>query len=83
MPLYMDVHERIDGLTAEAVSDAHKMDLAVQEQHGVNYLRYWFNDETGRVYCLVEAPNADAAAQVHREAHGLLANEIVEVQEGS
>jgi len=80
MPLYMDVHER---LTAEAVSDAHKMDLAVQEQHGVNYLRYWFNDETGRVYCLVEAPNADAAAQVHREAHGLLANEIVEVQEGS
>jgi hypothetical protein len=83
MPLFMDVHDKVDGLTADAVAGAHKMDLAVQEKYGVNYLRYWFNEETGRVYCLVEAPSADAAAAVHREAHGLLADSLTEVREGS
>jgi hypothetical protein len=58
------------------------MDLAVQETHDVKYLRYWFNEGTGRVHCLVDAPSAEAAQQVHREAHGLLADEIVEVSEG-
>jgi len=83
MPLFMDEHTKVDGLTADAVAGAHKMDLAVQEKHGVNYLRYWFNEETGRVYCLVEAPSAEAAAAVHREAHGLLADSLTEVREGS
>lgn len=82
MPLYMDEHIKVDGLTADAVTGAHKMDLAVQERHGVNYLRYWFNEKKGRVYCLVDAPSAEAATAVHREAHGLLADEIVEVSEG-
>ena len=83
MPLYMDTHDKVDGLTAEAVAGAHAQDLKVQEKHGVKYLRYWFNEGTGRVYCLVDAPNAEAAAAVHREAHGLVAEDIVEVQEGS
>jgi Nickel responsive protein SCO4226-like len=82
MALFMDTHEKVDGLTADAVAGAHKMDLAVQEKHGVKYLQYWFNEATGRVYCLVEAPNAEAANLVHREAHGLVADEIVEVSEG-
>lgn len=82
MPLFMDTHEKVDGLTAEAVAGAHKQDLATQEKHGVKYLQYWFNDQTGRVYCLVEAPNAEAAHAVHREAHGLVADDIVEVKEG-
>jgi hypothetical protein len=82
MPLYMDTHEKIDGLTADAVAGAHAMDLATQEKFGVNYVQYWFNEGTGRVYCLVDAPTAEAAAQVHREAHGLVADEIVEVSEG-
>jgi hypothetical protein len=82
MPLFMDTHHKVDGLTADAVARAHKMDLAVQEQHGVNYLQYWFNEGTGRVYCLVEAPDAETAHAVHREAHGLVADEIVEVQTG-
>ncbi|HEY9286393.1 MAG TPA: DUF4242 domain-containing protein [Candidatus Dormibacteraeota bacterium] len=82
MPLFMDTHERVDGLTADAVAGAHQRDLEVQEKHGVRYLRYWFNEPEGRVYCLVEAPNKDAAATVHREAHGLVADEIVEVNEG-
>ena len=50
---------------------------------GVTYHRYWFNPETGRVFCLVEAPTKEAAERVHREAHGLVADELIEVQEGS
>jgi hypothetical protein len=82
MPLFMDTHERVDGLTADAVRVAHAMDLAVQEKYGVKYLQYWFNEEAGRVYCLVDAPNAEAANTVHREAHGLVADDLVEVQTG-
>ena len=69
MPLYMDVHHKVEGLTPEAVADAHKADLEAQEKHGVNYLRYWYNEEEGRVYCLVEAPSQEAAEAVHRESH--------------
>ncbi|MDP8925303.1 MAG: DUF4242 domain-containing protein [Chloroflexota bacterium] len=83
MPLFMDEHHRVEGLTAEAVAGAHRKDLEVQAKHGVNYLRYWFNEQTGKVYCLVEAPSKEAAETVHREAHGLVADEIIEVQEGS
>lgn len=83
MPLFMDVHGKVDGLTAEAVAGAHAKDLEVQGKHGVKYLKYWFNEGTGRVYCLVEAPSQDAANAVHREAHGLVADEIIEVKEGS
>jgi len=83
MPLYMDVHNQVEGLTAEAVAGAHQRDLEVQDKHGVNYLKYWFDEGSGRVFCLVEAPDADAAIAVHREAHGLLADDITEVQEGS
>ncbi len=83
MPLFMDEHTKVEGLTTEAVIRAHMMDLAVQEKYDVNYLRYWFNEEAGRVYCLVEAPSAEAAAAVHREAHGLLADSLMEVREGT
>jgi hypothetical protein len=83
MPLFMDVHEKVDGLTAEAVAGAHQRDLEVQDAYAVRYLRYWFDEGTGRVFCLVEAPDADAAHAVHREAHGLVADSITEVQEGT
>jgi len=83
MPLYLDVHNKIDGLTGDAVKDAHAKDLQVQHKHGVNYIRYWYDEGTGKVFCLVEAPSKEAAAAVHREAHGLLADEIIEVKEGS
>lgn len=83
MPLFMDVHHKVDGLTAEAVAGAHQRDLEVQQAHAVKYLRYWFDESSGKVFCLVEAPSAEAAAAVHREAHGLVADEIVPVTEGS
>jgi hypothetical protein len=82
MPLYMDVHKGVAELTAEAVAGAHQKDLEVQKRHGVNYLRYWFNEDDGTVFCLCEAPNKEAAEAVHREAHGLVADEIIEVKEG-
>jgi class 3 adenylate cyclase len=78
MPLYMDRHE-IEGVTAEAVAEAHEKDLAVQDKHGVKYHNYWCDHSRGCVFCLVEAPNKEAAIEVHREAHGLLPNEIIEV----
>ena len=83
MPLYMDIHHKVEGLTAAAVADAHRRDLETQRQYGVDYRQYWFDEGSGKVFCLVEAPNADAAITVHREAHGLVADEIVEVHEGS
>jgi len=83
VPLYLDVHHKIEGLTKEAVQGAHKRDLEVQEKHGVKYLRYWYDTVSGRVYCLVEAPSKEAAEAVHREAHGLVADEITEVAEGA
>jgi hypothetical protein len=83
MALFMDVHNHIEGLTADAVAGAHKRDLEVQGAHGVSYLRYWFDEGSGKVFCLVEAPSADAASAVHREAHGLVADEVIPVTEGA
>jgi Protein of unknown function (DUF4242) len=82
MPLFMDHHRGVEGLTAEAVAEAHRKDQEIQGQYGVTY-RHWFNEESGEVFCLAEAPNKEAAEAVHREAHGLVADEITEVKEGS
>lgn len=83
MPLYMDIHHKVEGLTGEAVAGAHAKDLEVQEKYGVKYLHYWYDEATGRVFCLCDAPSKAAAEAVHREAHGLLADEITEVKEGA
>jgi hypothetical protein len=83
MPLYMDIHKKVDGATAEAVADAHARDLVVQGKYGVSYRRYWIDEGSGMIFCLVEAPNKEAAERVHREAHGLVADEIHEVLESA
>jgi hypothetical protein len=82
MPTYMDVHTVEGDVKAADVAAAHQADLATQEQYGVNYKRYWVNEEAGKIFCLVDAPDAETAARVHREAHGLVADEIYEVSEG-
>ena len=83
MALYMDVHNSLpDGTTATDVAGAHAADLLVQESYGVRYLKYWVDETGGTVFCLIEAPNADAAHAVHREAHGLVADEIYPVAQG-
>ncbi len=83
MPLFMDVHT-IAGRVSEAdVAGAHERDLAVQEQYGVSYLRYWVDEDAGKIFCLVEADSAEDASTVHREAHGLVTDEIYLVSEHS
>ena len=83
MPLFMDVHSLGGGLAVGDVAKAHMADLQTQAKYDVRYLRYWVNEDHGKVFCLVEAPSADAASTVHREAHGLVADDVFEVQEGS
>ncbi len=83
MPLYLDIHEHVDGLTPEAVADAHRRDVETQQKYGVDYKKYWYDVNTGKVFCLVEAPSKEAADRVHREAHGLAADQIIEVKEGA
>ena len=83
MTLFMDVHTVEGGVSADDVAAAHEADLATQAAHGVDYLRYWVDEEAGRIFCLVSAPDAEAAATVHREAHGLVADEIYPVTDSS
>ena len=83
MPLFMDVHQIAGGVSMDDVAKAHLADLQAQGAYDVRYLRYWVDEGNGQVFCLVEAPTADAAADVHRQAHGLVADRIYQVQEGS
>ena len=84
MPLFMDVHESLpEGASAKDVAEAHAADLKTQEQYGVNYLKYWVDEQDGKVFCLVDAPDAETAKTVHREAHGLVADRIFQVEEGA
>ena len=83
MPLFMDVHQLDGGVSMDDVAKAHIADLQTQAAYDVRYLRYWVDEESGQVFCLVEAPSAEAASDVHRQAHGLVADHIYQVQEGS
>jgi len=83
MPLFMDVHNMEGGVAAKDVAEAHAKDVETQAKYGVEYRNYWVDEGAGKIFCLVEAPNADAAMTVHREAHGLVADEIYEVEQGT
>ena len=83
MPLYMDVHTIEGGVATDDVAKAHVADLQTQGKYDVQYLRYWVNEDEGKVFCLVDAPTEKAAATVHKEAHGLVADEIYAVREGA
>ena len=83
MPLFLDSHTVPADvtMTTEILSEAHARDLAVQEKHGVHYLKYWYDAARGRVFCLVFAPSAEAAMAVHWESSGMRPDDIFEVQE--
>jgi hypothetical protein len=83
VPLFIDIHNRVEGLTADGARAAHQADLDAQGRYGVRFIRFWYDERTGKVFCLSEAPTAEAVANVHRHSHGLLADEIVEVTEGT
>jgi hypothetical protein len=82
MPLFMDIHKHVPGLTADGVKNAHAKDLEIQKKYGVEYLKYWYDEGSGKIFCLVQAPSKEAAETVHRESHGMVADEIIEVKEG-
>jgi len=83
MALYMDTHTIDGGVKASDVAQAHQADLKTQDQYGVRYLKYWVDESAGKIFCLVDAPDAEAANRVHREAHGLVAQAISPVVEGA
>ena len=83
MPLFIDFHKNPpNGTTAKDVADAHMADLKTQVKYGVRYLRYWYDEKEEKIFCLVDAPDAESAKKVHKEAHGLVADEIYKVVEG-
>ncbi len=82
MTLFMDVHTMDGPVSSDDVAQAHAADLQTQEAFGVQYLRYWVSEDAGKIFCLVDAPDPDTANRVHREAHGLVADEIHPVSEG-
>ena len=81
MPLFLDRHEA-PGATAADIAAAHVLDLAVQDKYQVRYVTYWFDDAEGTVFCLAEGPDRESLETVHREAHGLVADNIIEVGNG-
>lgn len=80
MPLYMDIHELPGGVSAEDVAKAHAKDVKIEDKYGVHYHKYWVNEKAGKIFCLCHAPSAEAAIQVHREAHGMVADKVIEIQ---
>ena len=81
MPIYMDVHNDVNGFDADAIAHAHQGTLELQARYGVTYLRSWYHEATERVFCLVEAPGKEEAAAVHRAVHGILPDEIIELRQ--
>jgi class 3 adenylate cyclase len=79
MPHYLDIHDLHGPVDMDELAKAHAADVEVQKKYGVNYLKYWVNESRGKVFCLVEAPNPEAANRVHREAHGLVAQRLIEI----
>ena len=80
MPLYMDIHEVPGGVSAEDVAKAHAQDVKIEDKYGVHYHKYWVNEKAGKIFCLCHAPDAEAAVEVHRQAHGMVADKIIEIQ---
>jgi class 3 adenylate cyclase len=78
MPIYMDRHA-LEGVTAEELAAAHQQDLKVQSKYGCKCFTYWFDEPRQSVFCLIEAPSREAVQDMHRAAHGILANRIIEV----
>jgi hypothetical protein len=82
MPRFQDMHLVPPGeVTPAMLAAGHQLDLAVQDKHGVRYVKYWYDAATGRVFCLSDAPSKEAALAVHREAHGQMPDDIFEVEE--
>ena len=78
MPIFLDRHDMVEQ-TAEETAQLHIKDLQIQDQYGVKFITYWYDAERQTTFCLVDAPDKDTADRVHAEAHGYVANEMIEV----
>lgn len=83
MPVFMDVHRDLGDVTEEDIQAAHQRDLEIQEQFGVRFLTFWFNQPDGSAFCLVEAPDRESAVACHKASHGLVPHELIEVNRPS
>lgn len=82
--LYLDVHDIGPGkVTFAAVADAHKKDLATQGEFDVSFIKYWVDEQAGKVYCLAEASSEANLFKTHEKAHGLVPDNIMEVSSGT
>jgi hypothetical protein len=82
-PYFLDVHELGAGnVTARAVAEAHKKDLAVEKKYGVHFINYWVDEKAGKVFCLSQAADSSLVISTHKEAHGLLPAYILSVRQG-
>ncbi len=80
MPIFMDVHNDLGDVTEQDIKGAHQRDLEIQDEYGVHFLTYWFNSPDGTAFCLVDAPSKEAAIAVHKQSHGLVPHNMVEVE---
>lgn len=80
MPLFIDFHNDMQGVSRENIHDAHLADLEIQDKLGVKYHKFWVNEHKGFVFCLIEGPSKEACEKVHRMSHGHVACEIIEVK---
>jgi class 3 adenylate cyclase len=80
MPTYMDMHRDLGDVNEEDIQAAHERDLELQDQFGVKFLTFWFNQPDGRAFCLVEAPDKESAIACHKASHGLTPHEMIEVE---
>lgn len=78
MPIYMDVHI-VPGVKAKDVAEAHRKDLLHQDEHDCKCMTYWIDEERENIFCLIEAPTKQAVEEMHKQAHGLVPNKIIEV----
>ena len=78
MPIFLDRHDMVEQ-SAEGVAELHVKDLAIQDRYGVKFLTYWYDAHRRTTFCLVDAPDKATADRVHAEAHGYVANEMIEV----
>lgn len=80
MPLYMDFHKGLKGVTNDQIKHIHEADLEVQDKFGVKIHKFWMNEAAGTVFFLMEGSSKDACMHTHDEAHGYSACEIIEVK---
>ena len=80
MPIYMDRHD-LKRISAKEVADAHQKDLKIQDKYGCKTITYWFDEERGTVFCLIDAPQKQSVRNMHEESHGDIPSKIIEVDE--